>query len=58
MRSYNDISYRHYVLNLLRNKRNGVQKSISKQQDELKILDETIDNINDRKFRKKNSTLP
>ena len=50
MKSYNDMQYRQYVLNQLDNKKISIENSIKQQQDELKILEMTIDNIKDSKF--------
>ena len=50
MKSYNDMQYRQYVLNQLDNKKISIETSIKKQQDELKILEVTIDNIKDSEY--------
>jgi len=49
LRSYNDTQYRSYVLNQLGIKKSGIERSIKKQQDDVKVLEETIENISDGK---------
>ncbi len=49
LRSYNDTQYRSYVLNQLGIKKSGIERSIKKQQDDVKVLEDTIENISDGK---------
>lgn len=49
LRSYNDPQYRSYVLNQLGIKKSGIERSIKKQQDDVKVLEDTIENISDGK---------
>ncbi len=50
LRSYKDVRYRSYVVNQLQLKKSNIENSIKKHQTELKVLQDTIDNINDGMF--------
>lgn len=50
LRSYKDVIYRSYVVNQLQLKKSNIENSIKKHQTELKVLQDTIDNINDGMF--------
>jgi hypothetical protein len=47
MKSYNDLNYRTYVLNQFKIKKSKIENIILKHQEELKILEETMENIKD-----------
>ena len=47
MRSYSDRNYRAYVLNQFKMKKQKIESIIEKHQEELKILEETMENIID-----------
>ena len=49
MKSYNDLNYRTYVLNQFKSKKATIESIIKKHLEELKILEETMDNIKDGK---------
>ncbi|RNA22696.1 Circadian locomoter output cycles kaput [Brachionus plicatilis] len=49
LRSFNDIEYRNYVLSQFKLKKQKIESTIKKHQEELKILEETMDNIRDEK---------
>ena len=50
LRSYKDVIYRSYVVNQLQLKKSNIENSIKKHQTELKVLQDTIDNIDDGMF--------
>ena len=47
MKSYSDLNYRTYVLNQFKVKKAKIESIITKHQEELKILEETMENIKD-----------
>ncbi|CAF0900399.1 unnamed protein product [Brachionus calyciflorus] len=49
LRSFNDIDYRNYVLNQFKMKKQKIENTIRQHQEELNILEETMDNIRDEK---------
>lgn len=51
MKSFKDIKYRNYVLKQLRMKKAQIENIIRKKQDELKVLEATMENIVDGNFR-------
>jgi hypothetical protein len=51
MKSYNDLNYRTYVLNQFKVKKAKIESIITKHQEELKILEETMENIKDGMFQ-------
>ena len=50
MKSFKDIKYRNYVLKQLRMKKTQIENIIRKKQDELKVLEATMENIVDGNF--------
>jgi hypothetical protein len=57
MKSYYDLKYRAYVLSQFRMKKNKIEALIRKNQEELKILEETMENISDGNIMIKNLHL-
>lgn len=49
LRSYNDIQYRKYVVRQFGIKKLSIERSIKKQQQDMKILEDTIENVKDVK---------
>lgn len=49
MKSFKDIKYRNYVLKQLRMKKAQIESIIRKQQEELNVLEATMENIMDGK---------
>lgn len=49
LRSFEDIKYRNYVLKQLRMKKAQIESIIRKQQEDLKILETSMENIMDGK---------